>query len=228
MRKKHYFQFWGGKTISKTYVKKVINFDFKRLIEKVEGGHRMLGGSKKLLSPSAILKPFRDAKFFGTPSHILEQRRQDGSVLMEYLEKIFIEKQTNINDFPITTKQKKDLHNLFTFFINNNIKILAVEKPITNGIVYGIIDCVVVKDSNLYVMEIKLRNSLKIENTDRFQAKVYSYLMEIPALILCLADNGDTHMEELKKADFAKEMEQVENMYKLFGLDLSFKQQIKI
>lgn len=223
-----YTQFFGGKKVSKPYVKKLIAFDFKQLIEKVENGHKMIGGSKKLISPSSVLKSFRDCKFFGIPSNILEQRRQDGSVLMESLEKVFFQKEFNIDDFPITTKQKKDLYNLFNYFIKNEIKVLAVEKPITNGIMYGIIDCVVRYQKNYYVMEIKLRNNLKVENADRFQAKCYSYMMGIPALILCLADNGDVHMEELKKADFSQEMKKVKDLYNIFGVELEFNQKLKV
>lgn len=225
---KNPYQFWGGKIIQKRYVKKVIEFDFKKLIEKVENGHKMMGGTKKLISPSSVLKNINDYKFFGIPKDILENRRQDGSVLMEYLEKVFIQKQLNINDFPITSKQKKDLFNLFNWFVNNGVKLLAVEKPITNGTMYGIIDCVIKKDNKYFVLEIKLRNNLKIENSDRFQAKCYSHMMEIPAMILVLSDNGDVVTETLLKADFKQEMKQVQQFYKLFGVELDWTQKIKI
>lgn len=223
-----YIQFWGSKKISRNNLKKMINFDYSQLIEKVEGGHRMIGSTKKLISPSSILKPFREWKFFGIPSNTLEQRRNDGSVLMRYLEEIFITKNTNINALPITAKQKKDLHNLFQFFIEHNIKLVAVEKPITNGIVYGIVDCIVKKDTDYYVMEIKLRNNLKIENTDRFQASVYANLLEIPALVVCLADNGQIAMEEIKKTTFSKHLKSISDIYKTFGIELEFKQKLKI
>lgn len=225
---KNAYQFWGGKIIPKRYVKKTIEFDFKKLIEKVENGHKMMGGAKKLISPSSVLKSISDYKFFGIPKDILESRRQDGSILMEYLEKVFIQKQSNINDFPITSKQKKDLFNLFSWFVNNGVKLLAVEKPITNGIMYGIIDCVIKKDNKYFVLEIKLRNNLKIENSDRFQAKCYSHMMEIPAMILVMADNGDVVTETLLKADFKQEMKQVQQFYKLFGVELDWTQKIKI
>lgn len=223
-----YVQFWGSKKISRTYLKKMIDFDYSQLIQKVDGGHRMIGGNKKLISPSSILKPFKEWKFFGIPNTTLEQRRADGSTLMSYLEQIFITKDTNINSFPITAKQKKDLHNLFQFFIEKNIKLIAVEKPITNGIVYGIVDCIVKKDTDYYVMEIKLRNNLTIENSDRFQASVYANLLEIPALIVCLADNGQIAMEEIRKSTFNKEMKKICEIYKTFGIELDFKQKLKI
>lgn len=228
MNGNHYKQFWGSKKISKAYIKKLIKFDFKQLIEKVDGGHKMIGSSKKLISPSSILKPFRDCKFFGIPNNVMEQRRIDGSVLMENLEKVFIQKKMKFDEFDITLKQKKDIFNLFNYFINNGIKLIAVEKPITNGIVYGIIDCIVKKDSKYYVMEIKLRNNLTIENSDRLQAKIYSELMELPCIVLCLSDNGEVVTETLLKTDFQSELRQIENMYKLFGIELDFKQKLKV
>lgn len=221
-------QFWGSTLMSKELIKKRVRFDYMKLIERVEGGHRMIGGSKKLFSPNSILKPFKEHLFWGIPKEKLEQRRQDGTILMEYLEKIFASKDTNINSFPITVKQKKDLHNLFNWFIKNNVKLLAIEKPITNGIVYGIIDCIAILDGEYCILEIKLRNNLQVNNLDRFQASIYAYLMEIPAYVLCLADNGDIRFEKIYKQTCHKEMKKIIEIYKTFGVELDFKQRLSI
>lgn len=227
-RPKHYKQFWGSKMINKAYLKRLIEFDFKKLMEKTQDGHKMLGQNKRLMSPTRILKPIMEHKFFGIPQEKLEQRRQDGSSLMENLETIFRTKDPDLNKLAITAKQKKDLFNLLNFFQQKNIKLLTVEKPVTNGIIYGIVDCIVKMGHEYFVMEIKLRNNLTIENTDRFQAKCYSFMLEIPALIICLSDNGDVKMERLNKADFQKPLTDIKNMYKLFGVELDFKQKLRI
>lgn len=228
MEKKRYYQFFGSKKINKSEMKKKINFDFMRLIDKVENGHKMKGHSKKLISPSSILRPIKDYQLFSIPKDVLEQRRQDGITLMKYLEIIFKTKETDINSFPITTKQKRDLHNIFKYFIDNDIQLLSIEKPITNGVIYGIVDCIIKKGTGIYVLEIKLRNNLKIENADLFQAKVYSMMLGLPAIVLCLADNGETNEQLLYKTSFNKELKVVKDFYKLFGIDLEFNQRLEI
>lgn len=225
---KHYQQFWGGKKINKKYLKKLIDFDFKKLIEKTDNGHRMIGSAKKLLSPSSILRPFKDFNLFGIPKDILEHKRLNGSALMENLEHIFKTKEHNINNLPITTKQKKDLFNIFTYFQEQGMKLLAVEKPITNGIVYGIVDAIVKWKHEYFVLEIKLRNNGTIMNEDRFQAKCYSYMLEIPALVLILADNGQVTLERINKADYSYLLQDMKKIYKQYGIELSFNQTIRI
>lgn len=223
-------QFWGEKYIEKKTIKKILKFDYLKILEQIPNkGWKLIYNDKKLLSVSSILKTINDCFLWNVPTNILEHRKYLGKSFMENANEIFKNKLYDLSILNISEMERKHLETFFNWLVQNKFKIVACEKLITNGCVVAFIDFVVRNEKGYYyVVEVKLRNSLEIRKTDIFQTKVYCEMLGIPGIVVVIGDNGEINTQRLSKITFKSNMNLVKKFYKTFGIELFYENKIEI
>lgn len=172
-------------------IRPILKFNFEDIVERKNGAFFLKGGKRPLISPTTLNLTLNKVAMSVIPDWILEQRRQAGVALMENLETMVKKRVYDTNDLLINERDRRNITNLMTFFMENNIRIEAVEKFITNGTFCGYVDMIGWWNKNLCMFEIKLRNKQTIRLTDVIQSAMYKKMLcNIPAYIILLDDTG--------------------------------------
>ena len=167
----------------------IIKQDFERMVDKKDNG--IFFCNQLLLSPTRLTKTFSEIDMINIPENILNTRKEIGANLMSNLKTMFDNKTYNTNDLLINQRDRTYLNNLIDFFLDNKIRIRAVEKFITNGTFCGYVDVIAKWNSVVVGFEIKCRNSNEIRFQDVVQSAIYKRMLHnIHFYIVLLNDNG--------------------------------------
>lgn len=167
----------------------IIKQDFERMVDKKDNG--IFFCNELLLSPTRLTKTFSEIDMINIPENILNTRKEIGANLMTNLKTMFDNKTYNTNDLLINQRDRTYLNNLIDFFLDNKIRIMAVEKFITNGVFCGYVDVIAKWNSVVVGFEIKCRNSNEIRFQDVVQTTIYKRMLHnIDFYIVLLNDNG--------------------------------------
>lgn len=225
-------QKWGGKYLKKEGLYKKIKFDYTKLVERGQSGkYKMIGDNKMLFSVSTLLKVVHDYFFFSIPERIIKQRRELGANLMINIQSCFENKITDLTQMIINERDRIVLSGFIKWAKDTNTRILAVEKFITNGNSVCIIDCIVQRKYQFFVLEIKCRNNLEeIRSSDLLQLRAYIEMFGAPGILLIIDDNGNYKEYVYKSKKFMKkEWNTLLNFYKdNFNIDITFQDLIEV
>lgn len=167
----------------------IIKQDFERMVDKKDNGIFLF--NKLLLSPTRLTDTFSKIDMINIPENILNTRKEIGANLMTNLKTMFDNKTYNTNDLLINQRDRTYLNNLIDFFLDNKIRIMSVEKFITNGVFCGYVDVIAKWNSVVVGFEIKCRNSNIVKFQDVVQTTIYKRMLHnIDFYILLLNDNG--------------------------------------
>lgn len=227
--KNSYYKF-GRQPISKKKIKKMLKFDYEKIITKKANGYSLIHSNKKLLSVSSILKVVNDYNLFSIPENILEHRRNLGMYFMLNAKKIVDEKLASIDDLiGISELEKKHLTTFFKWILENQYTILYCEKMFCNGELIAFFDFVIRnKEGHIFIVEVKLRNSLEEKETDLFQIRTYCEMLGIPGKLLIIGDNGEIKEIHITSVMFKDHLRVTQKFLKKFGIELSFKNKLQI
>ncbi len=145
-------------------------------IVEIDGTHIL--DNKPLLSFSTFTSWIKKLDFWKIPEQHLENARGIGKLFMETLEDIWIRKP----DFKKYNWPSEQIRFMILSFLDslaiNKLKIIDVERHITNGSWHGYID-VVCKHINgqIRLIEIKTRSTDKIEILDKLQVLTYGKIV---------------------------------------------------
>lgn len=174
--------------IWKAKLRKIAKFDYLSLVEKKQNHYRMKNKSQMLISPSMLLSAVNKLDYdgFGTNAN-LAVAREHGSEIMRILKEIFDYRITDINQIAGSVNDKKSASAIIDFLIENEIKVWAVEKFITNGYFCGFVDLIVCWNGIPCIFEIKSRNEHIVTEKDKFQVEFYSRILaRFPTYILTI------------------------------------------
>lgn len=172
-------------------VRKIIKMDFLDLVERKDTGYFLIGTNKLLVSPSMLNYQLSRKALAPIPPHILEQRRIIGCNLMENLKQVFENKIYDTNNLEMTEQDRKYLNNFLDWLVEQQIKVLAVEKFITNGELCGIVDLIVMWNKCVCILEIKTRNKKEERFTDIIQSTIYFQMVRCPTFLVMIDDTGN-------------------------------------
>lgn len=174
--------------IWKTKLRKVAKFDYLSLVEKKADHYRMKNKSAMLISPSMLLSTVNKIDYDGLNNSFgLMEARAHGTEIMRILKEIFDMRITDINAVSGSVNDKKSASAIIEFLIENEIKVWAVEKFITNGFFCGFVDLLVVWNGIPCIFEIKSRQEHEITEKDLFQVEIYSRILaRTPCYILTI------------------------------------------
>lgn len=171
-------------------MRKIIDFNFLDIVEKRDNGYFLIGKNKMLVSPSMLNYQMSRKALSKIPNHILEQRRSIGINLMENIKTVFENKIYDTTTLEMNETDRKYLNNFLDWLVANQIKVLAVEKFITNGEICGIVDMIVMWNKCICVLEIKTRNSRDVRFTDVSQSTIYYQMLKCPTYLVMIDDFG--------------------------------------
>lgn len=171
-------------------MRKIIEFDFLDIVERKDNGYFLIGKNKLLVSPSMLNYQLSRVALASIPNSILERRRTIGSNLMENLKMVFENKIYDTTTIAMQEQDRKYLNHFLDWLVENQIKVLAVEKFITNGEVCGIVDAIVMWNKCICILEIKTRNKKEIRFTDITQSTIYFQMCKCPTFVVMIDDYG--------------------------------------
>lgn len=204
MSKSREIKNWETYTVRASIIKKILKFDFENIVEKFKDHWKLKGASKMLISVSSLLKLANDYKYYPVPNHILENSRNHGLEVMRLLKEIFDNRIEDVNNLLGNYNDKKTVRAIIDFLIENNFKVLAVEKMITNGSFIGFIDLIVVrrnpkKYNEYFIIEIKCRNSHEPTLQDKMQCSFYSKMLwTVPVYLLIIDKDNKISFTRIK------------------------------
>lgn len=183
---------WGAHRTgpSNKKAREILKFNFEDLVERRSNGFVFKKKNRPLLSPSTLCYTISKYNMCKIPDFILEPRRELGSNLMENLKHMFENKIYDTSNININDRDRNMLNHLVDWLMENKIRILAVEKFITNGVFCGFMDVVVSWNSVVCILEIKCRNKQDIRFTDIVQSVIYSRMLSVPCYIVMIDDFG--------------------------------------
>lgn len=175
------------------YINKIVKFDFRSLVVKEDHKYKFIGSNKPLISFSSLFKFSNDFRFFGTPNRVLEPARQHGSGLMSVLEEVVNNRLEDISNASGNVEDKKTAEALINWLIDNELKIVAIEKFVTNGNFVGIVDmiCRHRPTGTPVVFEIKTRNKFEISEFDIAQLELYYKMLRRPPCYWIMIDKNN-------------------------------------
>lgn len=174
------------------YLQRIIEFDFLKMVDKKETGYFYKGKNNLLVSPTSLCHTISRHTLAKIPEHILLERKEIGLNLMANLKMMFDNKIYDVSDMPINQRDRTMIYNLMDWLQQEKIKVLAVEKFITNGTFCGFVDMIAKWNNCICVFEIKCRNNKEVRLTDVVQSTIYSHMLKkVPTYIVLLADNGE-------------------------------------
>lgn len=192
--KKHYSKNYVKGQHSVVYwnkhTRKIISFDFTKLVIRRNDHFYYIGQNHMLISPTRLTKLITDYRLSSIPLSILDERREIGTNLMLNIKEMFDKKIYETKELMINQRDRKYLDAIMDFLIQYEIRILAVEKFITNGTFCGFIDMIVEFNGVACIFEIKCRNEPVIRDTDLIQTGVYKKMLGIPTFMVFVDDNG--------------------------------------
>lgn len=174
-------------------IRKILKFDFLSLVEKHNGHYRLKGKSQRLISPSSLTKFISELELYPVPQNVLETAKERGKQVMQLLEEVFNNRITDLNNVWGSIENKLTIQALINWLIDRNLKVVAVEKFITNGVFCGFVDMIVWdRDTKRYwIYEIKCRNSTEPKGTDLVQMEVYHKMLHnIPCRLMIIDRNN--------------------------------------
>lgn len=138
-------------------------------------------GNVPQLSVSSVLERFMWVKMANIPTNLLSEYAEEGKMVMEYLQMIHEKKMQDLSQIEWFSERIKNMVlSILQTVINNEWKIMAVEKHISNGFWHGYIDMVIRdKWSNYHIVEIKTRGNFDIRVTDLLQILSYSSMSKV-------------------------------------------------
>lgn len=184
------YKYQVGTAARNLVAKKICAFDFEKLVVKKENNIYYVGKSNKLISPTFLTKHINDYRLSSIPLNVLEQRKEIGINLMKNLQEIFENKIYDLSTMYINERDRKYIEALIEFIIKYEIKILAVEKFITNGTFCGFVDMIGIFNGVACIFEIKCRNEPIVKDTDLIQVGIYKKMLNLPTLMVFINDNG--------------------------------------
>lgn len=202
-------------------LRKILNFDFLSIVEKRDTGYFLIGKNELLVSPSMLNYQLSRKVLAKIPMHILEQRRAIGSNLMENIKTVFENKIYDTTTLEMSEIDRKYLNNLLDWLVENQIKVLAVEKFITNGEICGIVDMIVMWNKCICALEIKTRNKKDIRFTDITQATIYYQMLRCPTYVVMIDDLGQVETVRIsatKRYEYYNEYCSFIKFWKKFGV----------
>lgn len=170
--------------------RKICAFDFEKLVTRRGNNIYYVGKNHKLISPTFLTKHISDYRLSSIPIDILERRKEIGTNIMKHLQEMFENKIYDINNLYINERDRKYLEALIDFIVKYEIKILAVEKFITNGTFCGFVDMIGIFNGVACIFEIKCRNEPEVRDTDMIQVGIYKKMLNLPTLMIFINDNG--------------------------------------
>lgn len=189
------------------YVNRARYFDYEtKMFQRDDVWYYKYGKNKKraMLSVSTWLKAYNKIKLADIPFQTLEQARIEGQALMFWIEYIFKNKIKNIGDLNYESQKIQEMvFSVVQCLIDNNMKIVAVEKHITNGYWHGYIDLLVKeREEQLFnIIEIKTRTGFEIRETDILQLIAYKKIMNFAGTCWIMVVDKTTRTAQLNRID---------------------------
>lgn len=155
-------------------------------------GEKFFFNNVPLLSVSTLLKGLNSVRFAVVPKSILETAQQEGQAVTEWLQYIHENEvryeQAEQLDYS-SEKVKQMVLSVFRYLAANDLRIMYVEKHISNGRIHGFIDLVVMDKKRCLVtlLEIKTRGNNEVYDSDILQLATYGRMLSkeyLPCYIL--------------------------------------------
>lgn len=215
---------------------KLINYDYEQSMVTNNVGNEartfhIMNKSKPLLSPSRLLKPFTEHKFFMIPKKNLLKPRIMGQIIHHLLElsinmgeiiKIDLEELSNKfpSDYEIMSENwsketidsmisdiNKAVVEIINFLASNNMKVLRVEKHVNNFEYHGFIDLVCVKEYDTsnskqpIILDLKVSSMKVMQPSWITQLSIYWEILERTCSCAILLFDRDTQKCSLLKVN---------------------------
>lgn len=198
------------------YLKRVINYDYEQHMFQSDDVWYYKFGKKKrpMLSLSTWMKAYNKIKLADIPFQILEQARVEGQALMFWLNYIWKNKIKEIGDLNYESQKIQEMvFGVIQCLIDNKLKIVAIEKHITNGFWHGYIDMVVKDRVGLHsLVEIKTRTGFEVRDTDTLQLLVYKKIINFSGACYVMVVDKITRTAKLFKQDTLRKFELLSNV----------------
>lgn len=199
------------------YLNRVVHYDYEQhIFQKDDTWYYKYGKNKKrpMLSVSTWLKAYNKIKLDGIPHQTLEVARIEGQALMYWLEFIWKNKIKDISSLNYESQKIQEMvFGVIQCLIDNNLKIVAIEKHITNGFWHGYIDLVVKDKSQLFsIVEIKTRSGFEVRDTDTLQLLVYKKIINFSGACYVMVVDKITRTAKLFKQDTLRKFELLSNI----------------
>lgn len=199
------------------YLNRAVHYDYEQhMFQRDDIWFYKYGKNKKrpLLSLSSWLKTYNKIKLADIPFQILEQARVEGSALMYWLEYIWKNKIKNIDDLNYESQKIQEMvFSVIQCLIDNNFKIVAIEKHVTNGYWHGYIDLIVKNKLQLFsLVEIKTRTGFEVRDTDTLQLLVYKKIINFSGSCYVMVVDKTTRTAKLFKQDTLRKYELLSNV----------------
>lgn len=135
-----------------------------------------------LLSWSTFSSWTSKLKLATVPNWVVENARNEGIQFMETLQDIYKKQIKNFNDYQWPSdKIKYMILSFIDCLVMNQMKIIDVERHITNGYWHGYVDVIVERKiantKHICIIEVKTRSDWTVRETDRLQVGVYGEIM---------------------------------------------------
>lgn len=199
------------------YVNRIAHYDYEQhMFQRDDVWYYKYGKNKKraLLSFSTWLSAYNKIKLDGIPNNTLEIARIEGSALMFWLEYIWKNKIKDISTLNYESQKIQEMvYGAIQCLIDNNFKIVAIEKHITNGYWHGFVDLIVKDKSQLFhIIEIKTRSGFEVRDTDTLQLLVYKKIMNFSGGCYVMVVDKITRTAKLFKQDTLRKFELLSNV----------------
>lgn len=202
-------------------VREIIRYKFEDLVERKTNGYVFKKKNKILISPSTLNHTVSKVSMVKIPDFILETRREIGSNIMENLEYMFKNKIYDTSMLNTNERDRKMINYLVDWLMENKIKVLSVEKFITNGVFCGFVDMIVSWNGVVCALELKCRNKHEVRFTDMVQSIIYSKLLGCQTYVVMLDDNGKVSFFRApltRRLEFYNDVETFLKFWKRFGV----------
>lgn len=202
-------------------IRGIIKYNFEDLVERRSNGYVFKKKNQPLLSPSTLCHTISKFNMAKVPDFILETRREIGSNIMENLEYMFKNKIYDTSMLNTNERDRKMINYLVDWLMENKIKVLSVEKFITNGVFCGFVDIIVSWNGVVCALELKCRNKHEVRFTDMVQSIIYSKLLGCQTYVVMLDDNGKVSFFRApltRRLEFYNEFEWFLKFWKKFGI----------
>lgn len=198
------------------YLKRVINYDYEQhMFQRDEVWYYKFGKKKRaMLSLSTWMKAYNKIKLADIPFNILEQARIEGQALMFWLDYIWKNKIKDIGNLNYESQKIQEMvFGVIQCLIDNKLKIVAIEKHITNGFWHGYIDMIVKDRVGLHsLVEIKTRSGFEVRDTDTLQLLVYKKIINFSGACYVMVVDKITRTAKLFKQDTLRKFELLSNV----------------
>lgn len=164
-------------------------------IQEINGVHFL--DNTPLLSFSSFTSWIKRLQLAKINENVLDNAKNVGIQFMETLEDIFKNKKVVATYEFVSEQIKYMIYNFLMTLSDNGLRIVDVEKRITNGRWWGIVDIVCyrtdISTKNIVLLEIKTRSTNKCEILDRLQVITYAAILNmVPATTAVVIVNKKT------------------------------------